>query len=74
MPVGPEVADVLDRVVADEEPEFAFPTRFRCPQRGTTNTVARSTHGRIQYRMCRACGHGDPRAGGRLWKLVGDRV
>jgi len=32
---------------------YVFPTKSRCPRCGTTDTVATSTQGAVQYRRCR---------------------
>jgi hypothetical protein len=35
------------------EPQYAFPTKGRCPRCQTTDNVAESTQGKWQYRRCR---------------------
>lgn len=71
VPVGPEMAE--QAVALDEPVRYAFKTVVRCPRCGTTDTVARSTKGRVQYRMCRraTCQYGEPGRGLGLWKVSG---
>ncbi len=35
------------------EPEYAFPTKVRCPRCKTTDNVRVSSEGPVQYRKCR---------------------
>lgn len=40
-----------------EPPQWAFPTKSRCPGCGSTATLATCTKGQVQHRKCQACGH-----------------
>lgn len=43
----------------EDKPQYSFPTVVACPRCHGTQTRARSTQGRIQYRICLApiCRH-----------------
>lgn len=50
--VGPSLGE---KPVTDEKKEkitYSFPTQSRCPRCRTTDTIATSTQGKIQYRRC----------------------
>lgn len=49
-------------------PTFSFPTRSRCPRCASTNTIAVSTQGGVQYRKCRSV------VCRTSYKVFGDRI
>ena len=49
-----------------EPPQWAFPTKSRCPDCGSLDTEQTSTQAPCQYRQCRRCG--------RTYKVMGWRI
>lgn len=51
-PIDDKVEQPIDKPAGKKRIRYSFPTVSRCPRCRTTDTVATSTQGKIQYRRC----------------------